>query len=59
MVASPERFVDAAAASLALTLDPEHRPGVVASFERLQDTAAPLMGFALPEELDQAPVFAP
>jgi hypothetical protein len=32
---------------------------VISSFERLQATAAPLMAFALPEELDQAPVFAP
>jgi hypothetical protein len=58
-VASPEGFVDAAAALLALTLDPEHRPGVISSFERLQATAGPLMAFALPEDLDEAPVFAP
>jgi hypothetical protein len=58
-VASLEGFVDSAAALLALTLDPEHRPGVVASFARLQATAAPLMAFSLPEDLDAAPVFAP
>ncbi len=58
-VDSPEGFVDSAAALLALTLDPEHRPGVVSGFVRLQVTAAPLMAFSLPAELDEAPVFAP
>ncbi len=58
-VASLEGFVDSAAALLALTLDPEHRPGVISSFDRLQVTAAPLMAFLLPEDLDAAPVFTP
>ena len=52
-------YIDAAAALLGLPLDPAHRPGVVVNFERIAQMAALVMEFALPEETDPAPVFAP
>jgi hypothetical protein len=53
------RYMDAAAAALALPIAPEHRPGVVANLERLAAMAALVMEFPLPDETEAAPVFRP
>ena len=54
-----EAYADAAAALVGLPLAPAHRPGVVLNLERIAQMAALVMEFALPEETDPAPVFAP
>jgi hypothetical protein len=54
-----DAYVDAVAALIGLPLAPAHRPGVVLNLERIAQMAALVMEFALPEETDPAPVFAP
>ena len=54
-----EAYVDAAAALIGLTIDPAHRPGVVANLERIAQMAALVMEFPLPDEAEPAPVFRP
>ncbi|PSB20587.1 DUF4089 domain-containing protein [Phormidesmis priestleyi ULC007] len=51
--------VDRIAALVGLPLNPDHRPGVVANFERIQAIAQLVMEFPLPEEIEAAPVFEP
>ncbi len=54
-----ERYVDAAAALIGLTIAPELRPGVVANFKQIADTAALVMSFPLDDQIDPAVVFRP
>jgi hypothetical protein len=54
-----EAYVDAAAVLIGLPIDPAHRPGVVVNLERIAQMAALVMGFALPDETEPAPVFRP
>jgi hypothetical protein len=53
------RYLDGAAAALALPIAPEHRPGVLANLERLAALAALVMEFPLRDETEAAPVFRP
>jgi hypothetical protein len=52
-------YVDAAAALIALPIDPAHRPGVVLNMRRIAEMAALVMAFPLPDETEAAPVFHP
>jgi hypothetical protein len=52
-----ERYVDEAAAAIGVPLDPAHRPGVVANFERLAQAAALVEGLDLGPEVEPAPRF--
>lgn len=51
-----DAYVDQAAATIGLRLDPAHRPGVIQQFQRMASVAAPLLAFPLPDA-DPAPVF--
>ena len=53
------RYLDGAAAALALEIAPEHRPGVLANLERLAEAARLVMEFPLPDATEAAPVFRP
>ena len=52
-------YVDAAAALLELPLDPAHRPGVILNMQRIAEMAALVISFALPDDVEPAPVFRP
>jgi len=52
-------LVDQMAGLMELPLQPEHRPGVVDNFARIQAIAQLVMEFPLPEEIEAAPVFEP
>lgn len=52
-------FVDRMAEVVGLPLQPEHRPGVITNFERIQAIAQQVMEFPLPEEVEAAPRFEP
>ena len=54
-----ERYIDAAAAALAVPLLPEHRPGVLANFELAAGLAELVMTQPLRHDQDPAPVFVP
>ncbi len=54
-----ETLVDLLAAALQIPLDPEHRPGVIANFQRSAEIAQLVMEFPLPEVIEAAPVFEP
>lgn len=47
------------ASLVGLPLSPDHYPGVVANFERIQAIAQLVMEFPLPEEIEAVPVFEP
>ena len=53
-----ESMVDANAAALGLTIDAEHRPGVLINFEHIANLAQTAMEFPLGEEVELAPVFS-
>jgi len=53
-----EAMVDANAAALGLTIDAEHRAGVLINFERIANLAQTVMEFPLGEEVELAPVFS-
>jgi hypothetical protein len=53
------KHVDAAAAVIGLKIDPAHRPGVLANFERIAQLAALVAEFPLDEDIELAPVFQP
>jgi Protein of unknown function (DUF4089) len=53
------QLVDVTATLVALPLQPEHRPGVVANFDRIVTLAQLVMDFPLPPEIEAAPVFEP
>ncbi len=52
-------LVDLLAAALQIPLDPEHRPGVIANFQRSAVVAQQVMDFPLPDLIEAAPVFEP
>ncbi|MCL6435833.1 MAG: DUF4089 domain-containing protein [Leptolyngbyaceae cyanobacterium HOT.MB2.61] len=52
-------FVDQMAAVTSLPLQPEHRPGVIDNFSRIQMLAQLVTEFPLPEDVEAAPVFEP
>lgn len=52
-------YVDRTAAALHLTLEPEHRDGVIQNMHRAAAVAAPLLEFQLPVAAEIAPVFEP
>ena len=54
-----ERYVEAAAAAIGLTIAPELRPGVIASFKQIADTAELVMSFPIDDDIDPAVVFRP
>ncbi|MDF0554533.1 DUF4089 domain-containing protein [Kamptonema sp. UHCC 0994] len=54
-----EEYVDRTAELIQLPLNPEHRPGVIANFERITAIAQIVTEFSLPEEIESAPVFEP
>jgi hypothetical protein len=53
------QLVDLMAQAIQLPLAPEHRPGVIANFERTMAITQLVMEFPLPEEIEAAPVFEP
>ena len=55
----PAQYVPAAAATIGLPLAPEDLSGVIGAFAVLARVAAPLMAFALPEDIVAAAVFTP
>jgi Protein of unknown function (DUF4089) len=60
--ASDPRFaelVDLLAPLIELDIAPDHRPGVVANFERTATIARLVMEFPIPDEGEVAPVFQP
>jgi Protein of unknown function (DUF4089) len=52
-------FVDLMAVVVDLRLRDEYRDGVVANFERIKAIANLVNTFALPEDIEVAPVFEP
>ncbi len=54
-----EEYVDRTAELINLSLNPEHRPGVVVNFERIAAIAQLVTEFPLPPEVEAAPVFEP
>lgn len=52
-------YVDQMALLMDLQLRDEYRDGVVANFERIKAIAQVVNEFALPEEIEAAPVFEP
>jgi Protein of unknown function (DUF4089) len=54
-----EPLVDQLAHLIGLPLAPEHRPGVIANFERTTTIAQLVMEFPLGDEVEVAPIFQP
>lgn len=54
-----EKYVDNAAEIIDLPLLPEHRPGVVANFEKIAEIAQLVLEFPLEKEIEAAPKFEP
>jgi hypothetical protein len=64
MAESPTReelgaYVDETARRIGLPIAPEHRPGVIRFTEGLLASAALVMEFPLPDDVEAAPVFRP
>lgn len=55
----PARYVPAAAAAVGLPLAPDDLNDVIDAFAVLARVAAPVMAFAIPEEMIAAAVFIP
>ncbi|HEY9654004.1 MAG TPA: DUF4089 domain-containing protein [Crinalium sp.] len=55
----PAMLVDQMAALVGLSLQPDHRPGVIENFVRITAIAQLVTEFPLPEEIEIAPVFEP
>lgn len=55
----PAQYAPAAAAAIGLPLAPEDLGAVIGAFAVLARVAAPLMAFALPEDIVAAAVFTP
>ena len=54
-----DRYVDTAAAAIGINIAPELRPGVIASFKQIADTAELVMSFRIDDDIDPAVVFRP
>jgi hypothetical protein len=54
-----EPLVDQLAQLIGLPLAPEHRPGVLANFDRTATIAQMVMEFPLGDEVEVAPIFQP
>ncbi|MDJ0716684.1 MAG: DUF4089 domain-containing protein [Prochloraceae cyanobacterium] len=52
-------YVKQTAQLLKLNLDPEHLPGVVDNFTKIEEIASLITEFDLPEEIEAAPKFEP
>ncbi len=52
-------YVDETAKQVGLPIAPEHRPGVMRFTESLLASAALVMEFPLPDDVESAPVFRP
>ncbi|MFH7027349.1 MAG: DUF4089 domain-containing protein [Heteroscytonema crispum UTEX LB 1556] len=52
-------YVDQMAVLMDLQLRDEYRDGVVANFERIKAIAQLVNSFALPQEVEAAPIFEP
>lgn len=52
-------LVDLLARLIELDLDPDHRPGVIANFERTTAIAQLVLEFPLGDDVELAPVFQP
>ena len=55
----PAMLVDQMAALVGLSLQPDHRPGVIENFARITAIAQLVTEFPLSEEIEIAPVFEP
>jgi hypothetical protein len=55
----PSTYVDQMSAVLGLSIDPAHRPGVVASVATLAQVADLVMSFPLPDDIEAGPTFDP
>jgi Protein of unknown function (DUF4089) len=56
---SVAEYVDQMALLINLPLAPEHRPGVIENMERIIAIVPLVTEFALPEDIEPAPVFEP
>jgi hypothetical protein len=54
-----DQLVDLLAQLLELNLAPEHRPGVIANFERTAAIAQLVMEFPIADDAEVAPIFQP
>ncbi|MBE9225674.1 DUF4089 domain-containing protein [Phormidium sp. LEGE 05292] len=52
-------YVDTISQLVDLSIDPEHRPGVIQNFERIMAIAKLVTEFPIPEDLEAAPIFEP
>ena len=52
-------LVDLTAQLLGLDLNPDHRPGVIASFEQTATIAKLVMEFPIPDQIEVATIFQP
>ena len=50
-------YVDTISKLVDLSIDPEHRPGVIQNFEHIMAIAKLVTEFPLPEDLEAAPIF--
>ena len=55
----PDSCITAAAGMIGLSIDPEHRPGVVLNLQRIAQMAALVMEFPLPDDTEAAPIYRP
>jgi Protein of unknown function (DUF3225)/Protein of unknown function (DUF4089) len=55
----PDSYVDHAAAYVGMPIPPEFRAGVMQNLERSASIVAPLLAFAMEEQIEAAPVFVP
>lgn len=54
-----ESYIQTTAEIINLPLLPEHRPGVLANFEKLSQIAQLVLEFPLEKEIEPAPKFEP
>jgi hypothetical protein len=54
-----DSFIDAAARTLALPLDPAWKPAVKANLAVILEHAARVADFELPDETEPAPIYSP
>lgn len=52
-------YVDTISTLVDLSIDPEHRLGVIQNFEQIMAIAKLVTEFPLPEDLEAAPIFEP